>query len=439
MKTAMLLVLIALILVSGCVSEEAGLDDNRTPDEQPMGNPPGDGVGGVKETVDPCGDIYYDYEIVSGPDVDAFQEDRDNPFRSLTVHPTDPDVLLIGTERNGFIKTSDGGRSWIRIREGLRPQMAGYSEIYDIGWSVSNPDVIYAVLTDGPCPPGEGYPCSGAGVFKSVDRGLTWKPKNCGLPNLATLELVVDPSDEDHVFVSIQPGTPTFTLLGFTNEYLEGGLYETVDGGEVWNKVGIGENDHKNSYAIRSAGGGLIYAFGISDRQFDTTEENIGFIKSTDFGRTWKQLAPDLREERVSSFDVSGDGNSLYTVSREGRFRESHDSGESWSHKDTGSGAIYSIAVSPADKDRILFGMGPDVHLSTDGLDSYNRVIAIEPVGDKHVSDIVFSPSDPDIVYAIFTGAYPDNPGYDLYKSMDAGNSFSKIANLREDVLRVMP
>jgi hypothetical protein len=82
--------------------------------------------------------------------------------------------------------------------------------------------------------------------------------------------------------------------------------------------------------------------------------------------------------------------------------------------------------------------MGTDVVLSTDGLNSFNSVISLERIGDKHVSDIVFAPSDPNIVYVIFTGAL-DNPGYDFYKSVDGGNSFSKIANLREDVLRVIP
>ena len=48
--------------------------------------------------------------------------------------------------------------------------------------------------------------------------------------------------------------------------------------------------------------------------------------------------------------------------------------------------------------------------------------------GENHVTDIVFSPTEPSIVYAI-------GVGYDLYKSTDSGESFTKIVNLRTDVL----
>lgn len=443
MKIILLSLLIALIFISGCISENTSVDDSRISDQQQsVDNPPASEIDDNTDSIDSCADdIYYDYDIISGPDVDAYREDRDNPFRSLTVHPTDSDILLIGTERNGFVKTNDGGKTWSRLRNGLKPQMAGYSEIYDIGWSVTNTDVIYAVLMDGPCPPNGDYPCSGAGVYKSIDGGVTWKPKNCGLPNLATIELFIDPGDENHVFVSIPGGTPTFTMFGVSNTYLPGGMYETVDGGNNWNKVEIGQNDYKNSFVIRSAKGNqnLMYAFGISSRHFDSTEENVGFIKSTDGGRTWNQFSVELREEKISFFDVSSDGNTIYAISRNGYILVSNDGGNTWSKKYKGMGSVYYIAASPYDEKTVLLGAGSDICLSTDGLDTCKTVASVERVGDKHVSDIVFSPSDPNIVYAILTGAYPDNSGYDLYKSIDGGVSFSKMANLRDDVLRVIP
>ena len=101
--------------------------------------------------------------------------------------------------------------------------------------------------------------------------------------------------------------------------------------------------------------------------------------------------------------------------------------------------SLYFVAVSPNDKKRVLYGKSTDLYLSTDGLDTERKVIETEPVEDNEFSDIVFSPSDPNIVYAITTGAYPATAGYDLYKSTDAGESFSKIINLRDDVLNIIP
>jgi len=50
---------------------------------------------------------------------------------------------------------------------------------------------------------------------------------------------------------------------------------------------------------------------------------------------------------------------------------------------------------------------------------------------EKRISDIVVSDSDPNICYVITTG-------YDFYKSSDAGASFNKILNLRDDILNVI-
>ena len=70
-------------------------------------------------------DIGNGLEIIHGPD-GPDGPDRDNPFRSLTVHPLDANTVLMGTERNGFVKSVDGGQTWTRHRLGLRHHSAGY-------------------------------------------------------------------------------------------------------------------------------------------------------------------------------------------------------------------------------------------------------------------------------------------------------------------------
>ena len=72
-------------------------------------------------------------EIIQGPDGPE-GADHDNAFRSLTVHPSDPEILLIGTKRNGFVKSTDGGESWTRCRGGLRHTNNGYPEVWDIAF-----------------------------------------------------------------------------------------------------------------------------------------------------------------------------------------------------------------------------------------------------------------------------------------------------------------
>jgi hypothetical protein len=84
--------------------------------------------------------------------------------------------------------------------------------------------------------------------------------------------------------------------------------------------------------------------------------------------------------------------------------------------------------VDPTDSKRALFGAENDLFLTEDGFESYNKIVNRPARDSKHASDIVFAPSDPSVVYAIMVGL-------DLYKSTDSGNTFTKLLNLRDDVL----
>ena len=393
------------------------------------------------ETVsDDCGnDIGNGFEIITGPDIDAFEGDVDNPFRSLSVHPTDPDIILVGTEGNGFIKSTDGGKSWERFRLGLRHSELGYPEIYDISWSQSNPEIIYAATTNGPGPV-TGTIGSDAGIYKSTDGGQTWVRKNCNIPCSAILSVYVDPEDEDHAFVGVEDGKSTRIGTYYSDTYFSGGMYETTNGGESWDLVELGPLDYENTYVLfrYAKNASTLITYGLDSRYNQYSTDDIGFLKSNDSGFSWEEFAPELKSIGVSFFDISSDGKKIYVVV-EGVFYISSDEGESWTSKDMHTGALYFVSVSPEDKNRVLFGKDADLYLSKDGLDTFEKVIEIERTGSIHFADIVFTPSSPNIVYAITTGDYPSTPGYNLFRSNNSGDSFTKIINLRTDVLNVIP
>ena len=126
-------VIFLMLILCGCIQQNDQKDTDVNGEKD-----------GTETRYDPCGnEIGNGNEIISGPSGPE-DHDIDNPFRSLTVHPTDSDILIIGTERNGFVKSIDGGSSWMRLRKGLRHKNSGYPEIYDIAFSQKNPDIIYA-------------------------------------------------------------------------------------------------------------------------------------------------------------------------------------------------------------------------------------------------------------------------------------------------------
>ena len=421
-------IILLLLIVSLCGCNE----DKATSDNGLRGNNGGSSSNDEnKDESDPCGNaIGNGNEIVFGQ-VTPTEWNPDNPFRSLAVHPDDPNIIIIGTEANGFVKSIDGGQTWARFRYGLRHEVASgeqlYPEVYDLAFSESNPDIIYAATTDGPGPLA-GPDGGTGGVYKSADGGETWVRKNCGLDNGWIHSVYVNPDDPDVVVVGIGGGEATGSWGSVkASDYFDGGIFRTTDGGENWIRVNLSANDNKNEYKyIRSLRDtpSVLYTFGFN---WEGSSPNIGFYKSTDGGVTWTSFAPELRDHVITYFDVSSDGNVIYAVGDWSIFK-SNDSGKTWNEYELHTSG-YVIEMFPDSPERVLFSKVDGVYLSEDGLQTESKVIDVK---GRHPSDIAIAPTDNNIVYAI-------DVGYDVYKSVDGGRTFTKLVNLREDVFNVIP
>lgn len=392
-----------------------------------------------EEDVDLCGNaVGNGYEIVHGQ-VAPNDWNPDNAFRSLTVHPNDPDTVLFGTEANGFVITRDGGQTWERLRMGLRHMEAGgevlYPEIYDVAFSESNPNIIYAATLGGPGPLTGDYPSSIGGIYKSTDGGQTWSRKNCGLDNGWIFSIHVSEDNPDNALIGVSGGAITFSSQDLeVGHYFDGGIFKTTNGGENWTRINVGINDEKNAYSMIKAAKSnqsLVFTFGMN---MENLTENVGFLKSSDGGSTWESFAPSLKHHNICYFDVSSEGNVIYAIANDvSKIFKSVDGGDTWKEYNIYSSG-YGIVMSPSNPDKILFGKSDGLYLSTNGLRTNFKIneIGTSIMGFGHVCDIVFAPSDNDIVYMI-------SLGYNVYKSTDSGERFTKIANLREDVLDIIP
>lgn len=375
-----------------------------------------------QEAPDECGNALGNGdEIVDGPDGPE-GADFDQAFRSLTVHPTDPLTVLVGTERNGFVKTTDGGRTWARSRYGLRHLGEAYPEIWDIAWDPVDTNRVYAATLDSPGPVTGDHPSSIGGVYRSADGGETWERANCGFPTSRVTSIQVLPSDPSVVIAGLEGGEASFTAL--LGEYFDGGLYRSADRGDTWSKVDIGESDTRNGYwrtaALADSLNGLI-TFGFN---YNDLSENLGFLRSLDGGLTWESFGEDLRNKLVVGWAVSSDGRTIYANERDSFvIHVSRDGGATWTVTQSNQ-ANGPIAVSPEDADLVLYAGRYRIYRSSDGLASVGQVLESE----AGFSDIVFAPSDPTVVYAV-------TDGYLVYRSEDVGLSWELLANLREGVL----
>jgi hypothetical protein len=182
----------------------------------------------------------------------------------IAFHPTDVNILYIGTTAGGLFKSTNGGSSWTALTDNI-PSTA----ISGIVVSHANPNTIYILTGDGDTSGGgfivsAGYWRSSAGVFVSYDAGTNWYP-TAPLPIVGTYagyQLIQDPNDAN-------------ILLAATDE----GVYRTTNGGGSWELVLAGR-----TYEIKFKPGSSTYVYATQSGEFHrSTNGGVDWNEITDF------------------------------------------------------------------------------------------------------------------------------------------------------------
>ena len=185
--------------------------------------------------------------------------------RAIVVDPDDPshDTWYAAAVSGGIWKTTDAGLSWATLTPDL-PNLA-FSTLVQ---AASNPEVLYAGTGEGFF---NGDAVSGAGVFKSIDRGNSW------------IQLAATASDFDFRYVNrlvVSPADENLVLAA-TRE----GVFRSDDGGDIWTKV----------YSATSTPGVLqIIADPSNFNRLYASESGVGVVRSTDAGLTWSLASVGL-------------------------------------------------------------------------------------------------------------------------------------------------
>jgi hypothetical protein len=176
--------------------------------------------------------------------------------RWVAPSPHDGDLLLVGIELGGLMRSSDGGDSWQDHRPGAQP------DVHCLAW---HPHV-----------PGRGYEAGGGGAAFSTDAGETWQPADDGRDRNYTWALAVDPDDPDCWYVSASTGP--FAAHGRRDPHAR--IYRRRDG-EQWRPLsgGLPEPLPAMPYALLAIDGRLFA--GLADGQL---------WESRDRGDSWTAL-----------------------------------------------------------------------------------------------------------------------------------------------------
>jgi photosystem II stability/assembly factor-like uncharacterized protein len=145
-----------------------------------------------------------------GGDADSWMvtTSRQLEINSITVHPSRPETIYIGTNNYGVMVSNDSGKSFL-------PTNAGYSGRFanTIVADREMPNRIYAATIN--------TATGGGFLFTSNDNGQTWRPSMRNMPpRLITYSILQDSQNSEIIYLG--------TNLG---------IYQSVDRGASWSPV----------------------------------------------------------------------------------------------------------------------------------------------------------------------------------------------------------
>jgi photosystem II stability/assembly factor-like uncharacterized protein len=196
----------------------------------------------------------------------------------IAVHPTDPELVYIGTLNSGIYKTVDGGNLWFKSSDGLI-----VSDVRTIAIDYANPNVLYAGTQRG-------------GVYKSTDAGQNWLPILYGMdPEAAIRSVVIDPTNSQTVYAG---------------DWLSG-VYRSLDAGQTWYHINKGLRTRAVHKLALSKDGKVLYAATQGEGVFRLhLGENQGphIISHTPSNQdTLSFTKEETTTFEIESFDIDGD------------------------------------------------------------------------------------------------------------------------------------
>ena len=298
---------------------------------------------------------------------------------AFAVHPEDAKVIYAATASGGAWKTENGGTTWKPVFE-----REGSVSLGAITLDPSNPDVIWVGTGEQNSVRSSSF---GDGVYRSGDGGRTWQ--HMGLRESRHVgRILVHPENPDVVFVAAMG-----SLWGPNPER---GLYQTVDGGASWTKVlGISDLTGVVEVQMDPRNPDVLFAatFQRERRQWSMLGggPESGLYRSEDGGDTWTRVAGGFPEGPLGRIGVTfcpGAPDTMYAsaVGPEGGIFRSTDQGGTWERQnpEVQSHWYYGeLICDPGDPDRLYVPMTP-LQVSEDGGRTFRSLVRTAVHVDHH-------------------------------------------------------
>jgi len=355
-----------------------------------------------------------------------------------------------------ILRTTDGGHTWefLPVKIGMIHKPGKQMEVYEIS-TAPDPSIMYAATSQG--------------VYKTKDRGKSWRPVNIGLPLGGVYS-------DTNMWLYLDKENPIFYHIIDWNVQDEVVIYKSEDGGITWEEFyrdrfrGNYEYPHAylehaiplinfkgdyyllgfaNSRIIKTKARGSSewktiktdaiapLFFGISEsnpNNFYLLDKRNLFI-SEDGGFSWFSVRLP-RYAKMADMKIIDDPKIIYILA-DGAIYKSEDKGMNWINitpswhitYNQRSIDIITFKVDPSFPNILYLGTdGQGIYISTNGGKTWKFIKSFEerakleeiPISNIDINSIAIDPKNPNILYV------GTNKG--VFKSLDKGATW-KIFN----------
>jgi hypothetical protein len=300
--------------------------------------------------------------------------------------------VLVGTQKGGFVLTSDGRRSDWKV-EG--PLFGGW-EVYHMVGSPGDPDRLYASQSTG---------WFGQILQRSDDGGSTWQPvgNEFAYDGGGGTHLWYDGTPHPWEFARVWHLEPSTTDPDTVYAGVEdAALFVTTDGAKTWSEL-PGLRTHPSGPGWQPGAGGMAVHTILID-QADPARLHVaisaaGVFRSDDSGKTWRPANKGLRSGMLPDEDA-----------------------------EVGH-CVHRIARHPSRPDVLFMQKHWDVMRSDDGGDSWQEVSGNLPTDFGF--PIAVHAHEPDTVYVVPITSdsehYPPSGQLRVYRSQTGGNEWEPL------------
>jgi photosystem II stability/assembly factor-like uncharacterized protein len=369
-------------------------------------------------------------------------------------------VFLVAYNNAGIFKSEDGGSTWKEINEGITGSdkdissfsvdpvdeilyagSMGTGKLFRSGdygdtWKLLNAKLPETWINEIIVNPSDNriiYLATGAGIFKSEDKALTFKKKNDGLTDTNVKTIAMDLTKPEVLYASTfntgifktintatswvqkSSGLPFYSIICIqvnpkTSEIFTGteiGIYSSKDSGNTFLLKGL-EGKFIECLTLESNDPSYMYA---------GTYKN-GLFKSDDGGSTWKQLGREIQTRNVLDVEIDpNDSQKMYVATDNGVYR-STDGGETWREINNGIKELwlFSIEIDPTNPKIMYVGSdGGGVFKTENGGESWKAINS--GLTNPYVLMLRLNFKNSNVLYA---GTYEGG----VFKTIDGGKTW---------------